>query len=119
MGTDVAVGVGIAVGKEVGPEVPASLGVELGVDLGVPSAPQAASTIPTKASETTRAMSGKACNLRRAHREEPLSEFPLGVPNSPISAHDLSTVLYSLQRPDSTVHQPSREKTPEMIRFPE
>ena len=88
MGTDVAVGLGIAVGEELGPEVPASLGVEVGVVLGVPSAPQAASTIPTIASEVTTAISGRACNLGRGRRKEPLSEFPLGVPNPPISAHD-------------------------------
>ena len=88
MGAGVAVGAGLAVGEDVGPEVAASLGVEVGVGLGVPSAPQASSTIPTIASEVTRAMSGMACNLRRGHREEPLSESPLGVPNSPISDHD-------------------------------
>ncbi len=90
MGADVAVGVGISVGKEVRPEVAASLGVEVVVGWGVPSPPQAASTIPATASEVTRAMSGRAGNLRGGANEEPLSEVPLGVSNSPLLFHDFT-----------------------------
>ncbi len=89
MGADVAVGVGIAVGKDVGPEVLASLGVEGGVGWGLPSAPQAASTIPTIASEVTRAMSGRTRDLPGRVGEGSVSEVSLGVLNFPLLFHDL------------------------------
>ncbi len=105
MGADVAVGPGIAVGKEVGPEVAARLGVEVGVGWSVPSAPQAASTIPAIASEITRAMSGRTRDLPCEVVEGPVSENPRGVLKVPFNFMMLPTVLYSLQRPGSTVNR--------------
>ena len=105
MGADVAVGPGIADGKEVGPEVAARLGVEVGVGWGVPSAPQAASTIPAIASKVTRAMSGRTRDLPGGVGERPVSEDPLDVLNPPFNFMILSTLLYSLQRPGSSVKQ--------------
>ncbi len=91
----VAVGAGVSVGEEVGLEVAVSLRVEVGVGVVVPSPPQAAKTTPPMASEVTRAMSGRTRNLPGGVGGGPVSEVPLGVPNSPLLFHDF--VDFTLQ----------------------